>query len=381
MHAHVRAHAEHRPGVYRFRGRNGTVVYVGTSRRLRARLLSYFTRQRRRAKAPRILRHAVTLEWEYTADAFGALLLELREIKRHRPLFNAVHVSDEWPRGWIALTRAPVPGLRVVRDTDDPHAARAWGPFRHVGHLADAVRTLAELTGVRDCALETTPPQWRTAVHDGARTVRAPFAFADTRAGRATDRVAGCLRHALGSCPGMCIGHGNATDYAHAVERARAFLDGAQQPLLRQLAADMHASAERLEFERAAALRDRLERLQSLARRLQRFHADVDRLTLVYRGEGDAPRLYLIRRGTVRADLAMPHDADGWSGLDTLLDRTYASDDPPEVPTHALDEFALVARWFRAHPEALTTHAWRPGTPRPDWLSPGGNPTPAPLHT
>ncbi|MDQ6611595.1 MAG: GIY-YIG nuclease family protein, partial [Gemmatimonadota bacterium] len=133
---------------------NGAVVYVGQSRVLRTRLLSYFRARGSRNKAARILRHAFSIQWEYTPTEFGALLRELRLIKLHRPHFNSALVTDEWPRGYIAITGGAVPGLRVVPRSDYPDASAMYGPFRKVRELREAVQALAEFTGVRDCTLE-----------------------------------------------------------------------------------------------------------------------------------------------------------------------------------------------------------------------------------
>lgn len=86
--ATVRADCENRPGTYRMIADNDRVIYVGKSRRVRTRLLSYFRAKGRRNKAARILRHAVRIEWEYAPNEFSALLNELRLIKRYRPHFN-----------------------------------------------------------------------------------------------------------------------------------------------------------------------------------------------------------------------------------------------------------------------------------------------------
>src|SRR5690349_15648765 len=87
MRAHVRASAKDRPGVYRWLSPEGEVVYVGKSKKLRTRLLSYF-RCGSEEKGSRIVREAATIEWEYTPSEFAALLEELRLIKRYRPRLN-----------------------------------------------------------------------------------------------------------------------------------------------------------------------------------------------------------------------------------------------------------------------------------------------------
>ena len=88
MRAHVRATAKDRPGVYRMLSSDGEIVYVGKSKRVRTRLLSYFRCAFPEEKGARILREAERIEWEYTPSEFAALREELRLIKRLRPRFN-----------------------------------------------------------------------------------------------------------------------------------------------------------------------------------------------------------------------------------------------------------------------------------------------------
>lgn len=336
LHAEVRARCESRPGTYRMLGRDGGVLYVGQSRALRTRLLSYF-RARGRDRQARILRHAFALDWEYEPDAFAALLAELRLIKRHRPRFNCEGVADEWPRAYVALTRGRVPGLRIVRRTDDPDAESLWGPFRRVAALADAVRTLAELTGVRDCAID----------EPGAGARALGFAADVPTAAR----VPGCLRVELGTCAGPCVGAGEAEPYAEGVAAARDFLEARSDALLRAARERMGRAAGALAFERAAAWRDRERRLAWLHGRLAEFQANMDRLSVRYRvrGEGGQDRVYLLRRGTVRAELPAPATPEEHAALEALARRVYGGGEGV-LPAHDLEEFYRVASWFRRHP-------------------------------
>lgn len=329
----VRADCENRPGVYRMFGPNDTVLYVGQSVRLRTRLLSYFRAKGRRNKAARILRHAFRIEWEYTPTHFGALLRELRLIKQYRPHFNTMMVMDEWPRAYVALSGGPVPGLQVVSRSDHPGAVALFGPFRRVAQLRDAVRALAESTGIRDCTIET---------KSGTFPVRA--------------RVpAGCLRHAVGTCAGPCLGSAPLPAYQQEAEMVRAFLEGRTDAPLLALAGAMEEAAAALAFERAGVLRDRLALVRWLHERVQHFHANVDRLTFTYRAIGVDGREwhYLVRRGTVRAVVEAPEAPEAASTLAALEARVFAGPDPSgaDIPTHDLDEFYLVASWFRRHPE------------------------------
>jgi excinuclease ABC subunit C len=330
LRALVREGCENRPGVYRMLGSTGNVLYIGQSRVLRTRLLSYFRATGRRNKAARILRHAFQIEWEYTPTEFGALLRELRLIKQYRPPFNSMMVRDEWPRGYVALTGGAVPGLTVVNRSDHPQAMALFGPFRRVSTLREAVRSLAEATGIRDCT------------HD------------DVGRGSIRSRVPNCLRHDLGTCPGPCIGEATAETYQAAAHAVRDFLDGKGDAPIRQLEAQMHAASTALAFEHAAVIRDRLANVSWLHQRVQHFHANVDRLTFRYHALGPDGQewVYLIRRGTVRAERAMPTSDEERAEFRALQLRVYSGPDPTgaDIPTHDLDEFYLVASWFRRRP-------------------------------
>ncbi len=336
--AQVRDACEDRPGTYRMLGATGLVLYVGKAKRLRARLLSYFRaaqKNRRRDKQARILRHAHALEWEYAHSEFAALLRELRLIKQYRPRFNVLLNTDEAPRGWLALGGGAVPALRVVLRTDAADAPVLYGPFRRLHQLTDAVRALADATGVRDCG--------------GARPDPA------------------CLRAQVGAC--ACPGAARATskaarDYAARVALVRSFLAGRTRAPLDVLRARMHEAAEAWQFERAGSLKAKAEALEWLAGRLERFNAGADRLTFRYhaRGADGTERVYLIRRGTVRAECDAPESDDARAALDALAARVFgdAGDGAAggagassAVPTHDLDEFYLVASWFRRHPDEL----------------------------
>src|SRR3954465_3592779 len=93
MRSTVRESAADRPGVYRMLSSDGEIVYVGKSKRVRTRLLSYFGCAAE-GKGARILRDAVQIEWEYMPSEFAALLEELRLIKRFRPRFNVAMKRD-----------------------------------------------------------------------------------------------------------------------------------------------------------------------------------------------------------------------------------------------------------------------------------------------
>ena len=149
---------------------------------------------------------------------------------------------------------------------------------------------------------------------------------------------------------------------------ARAFLDGADDGPIERLRGDMQGASERMEFERAATLRDKLHRLEELREQFGKLRFAVETLSFLYtvRGyEGD-DRLYLIRRGRVRAEVPTPRTARDRRSVDELVQSVYS---PPEkktssVPTHEIDELLLLSSWFRRNPGELdnTRRADRPQT-------------------
>lgn len=361
LRALVRAGVENRPGVYRMLGPTGTVIYVGQSRVLRTRLLSYFRATGRRNKAARILRHAFQIEWEYSNTEFGALLRELRLIKQYRPHFNSMMVLDEWPRAYVALTGGTVPGLRVVSRSDEPGAISLFGPFRRVAQLREAVRALAEATGLRDCALEDTVRGVGAA--RGSALWFATDPDTKPRGAAPRSRAPGCLRHDLGTCAGPCIGAGEASVYREQAEMVRAFLEGHNDGPVQLLSEAMQHAASELAFEKAGVIRDRLALVQWLHERVQHFRANVDRLTFRYHATGPdgSEWIYLVRRGTVRAELRVPETPEEKHAYKALVKRIFQDADPAgaDIPTHDLDEFYLVASWFRRRPDEKkrTRHA------------------------
>ena len=115
MLALVKDDARDVPGVYRMTSADGEVIYVGKSKALRTRLLSYFRAKYPKDKGARILREAATLTWEHQPSEFAALLRELRLIKQLRPRYNVAMKRDARYHAFVRVSRPPAPRLHVVR--------------------------------------------------------------------------------------------------------------------------------------------------------------------------------------------------------------------------------------------------------------------------
>lgn len=328
--------ARNRPGIYRMLGSRGEIVYVGKSKSLRSRLLSYF-RCERGEKGHRILGEARGLEWEYQPSEFAALLRELELIKRHRPLLNVQHKRDGV---WSFLKLAPgaAPRLFVVHAVGDDPAAY-YGPFRGGRRVSEAVRELNDALGLRDCPQGT------------------PMRFADQPDLFSYEPTPRCHRMELRLCLGPCAGGCSQDQYRARVGMARAFLNGEADDPLRRLEERMQAAAERMEYELAGSLRNRLLRLQQLRDEFAELREALDGLTFLYQVpgvEGD-DRVYLVRRGTVRCVVPRPASKAEKRRLDRLCDEHFGRPEPRGglVSRHQVDEILLIARWFRLNPDEL----------------------------
>jgi excinuclease ABC subunit C len=339
LRADVRAACLNRPGVYRMIGPGNEVLYVGKSVRVRTRLLYYF-RADPGEKAAEIIRHTHHIEWEYAPSEFAALLIEMRSIQRCRPVYNVEHKRDR-VFCFIKLTREEAPRLLVVREVLDD-GATYFGPFRGPGRVRDVVREVQDLLELRDCRGSTR------------------MLFADQLDLFGADRQPLCMRADVRKCLGPCAGRCTKSEYSAQVELAQRFLNGDADVPLTILRQRMDTASDRLQFEYAAELRDRMMRLEQARAELLGLRGFIDSLSFVYEVPGNAGDdvAYVIRRGSIREEMTMPDE----SARDDLVERARRVLNRRETftrvaPTQAA-EILLLARWFRLRPEELQ-RTWR----------------------
>lgn len=339
MRTTVRDGAADRPGIYRMLSSEGEVLYVGKSKRVRSRLLSYFRCAYPEDKGARILRSAESIEWEYTPSEFAALLQELKLIKRFRPRYNVAMMRDARHYSFIKLTTGAAPKLIVVRGPTGEDVATYYGPFVGAQRLGEAVRELNDVTMLRDC-----------------RTDLKMF-FSDQRELFQLSRTPGCIRHEIAKCLGPCVGGCTAAEYDERVGLARAFLDGSDDGPLDVLRVKMERLSAEMEFERAAHYRDKLQRLEDLRAQFGRLRFAVENLSFMYTvpGHEGEDRVYLIRRGVVKAELGKPRTSKDRRGMKQLVEDIFSQAGKPnaQVPTHEIDELLLLSSWFRRFPQEM----------------------------
>lgn len=232
------------PGVYLMKDPQGTVLYVGKARDLRARVSSYFqdsadllnTRGPEIAHMAGLVCDVDFLDCETEVDA---LLTENRLIKDIQPQFNE-RLRDDKSFPYLEITtREDFPGVYVTRKPQ-PRGTRLFGPFTSAGGLRDAVNALQKVFKFRTCEL---------AIVEGDESRR---------------RFRPCLLHSINQCTAPCAALISKEDYHADVQRLIKLLRSKRSVVLRDMQKDMQAAAGRQDFEHAAVLRDRIKAISAL---------------------------------------------------------------------------------------------------------------------
>jgi excinuclease ABC subunit C len=326
------------PGVYGMIDRHGELIYVGKAKSLRVRLLSYFRPRSRGKKAARILARTASLVWEPCPSEFAALLRELELIRRWRPRCNVQGQPLRRLQTFMCLGRSPAPYLFLTRQPPQ-NVLATFGPIPGGRRAQDAVCRLNDLFMLRDC------PQAQEIV------------FPDQRQLFSSERPPGCLRFEIGTCLAPCTGTCARPTYSAKVRAAKQFLAGNDQEPLEELKKAMVTAAQAQQFERAAALRDRIDTLAWLVTRLERLRHARAKMSFVYPLTGKTgPTLwYLIHAGRTVRTIEAPKDEAGCKSARGALKAVYGdrSAELLESCEH-IDGMMLVVSWFRKYPRELT---------------------------
>ena len=315
---------------------DGKLIYVGKAKSLRVRLLSYFRPKSRDRKAGRILGSTRSIVWECLPSEFAALLRELELIRRWRPHFNVQGQPHRRRHIYVCLGRRPAAHVFLAARPAG-NVLACFGPIPPGETARQAVRCLNDGFRLRDC------PRKQVMV------------FADQGELFPVPRGAGCIRHEIGTCLGPCVAACSQASYGQQVRAVRAFLEGRDLSQLTVLERDMEAASAALVFERAAALRDRLQALRWLREHLERLERARRDHTFVYpiRGPEGEERWYLIHQGRVKAALAAPRSPEAAQAALGVIEPLYRSKttSTAALAVPEIDGVLLVAAWFRKHPE------------------------------
>jgi excinuclease ABC subunit C len=264
-----------RPGVYLMKDARGTVLYVGKAQSLRSRVRSYWQKQAAGGEIHLIrtvIDKIADLEYTMTDSVSEALLLEINLVKRYRPRYN-VRLKDDKSYPFIKITGEEFP--RVERTRRLPaDGSRYFGPYASASSVDEAMNLIRRLFPFRTCTLD---------IHEGRKAIERP-----------------CLLYHIKRCQAPCVGYIGKADYGAQIEQIERFLEGRQEDVVRELNRQMQAASEATEYERAAALRDKvksIERTMESQKMAAHRTTEEDVLGLAREDNQAAVQLFAVRGG------------------------------------------------------------------------------------
>ena len=226
------------PGIYIYKDAQGRIIYVGKSRNLRKRILSYFRdASALTPKTVAMIGHAASLETLSTTTEKEALLLEASLIKKHRPHYNIVLRDDKQYVLFRIAKDAPYPRLEVVRQARRDNA-RYFGPFTSGQAARETWKSIHRVFPLRRCV---------------------DRAF--------KNRVRPCLYHHIGQCLAPCTENVPVEEYASLIHRVELLLSGRSRELLDTLRHAMEDASEAMNYEQAAVFRDQIKAIERTVER------------------------------------------------------------------------------------------------------------------
>ncbi len=258
-----------RPGVYLMRDAAGQVIYVGKAARLKDRVRSYFGSPRGLEPKTRALREQIDdFECIIVGSAGEALLLEATLIKRHQPFFN-IRLKDDKRYPYLKIDlQNPWPRVYITRRIEKD-GARYFGPYASAGSVRATLDLVKKLFPWRSCTKEITG--------DDARP---------------------CLDFYIKRCIAPCTSFCTREEYDEVIQQVVLFLEGKADDLLRRLRQQMQSAAARMEFERAAMLRDQLRAIERTVERQAvstTRKEDLDIFGLARNGDQACVQVYFVR--------------------------------------------------------------------------------------
>ncbi len=320
------------PGSYQFKDAHGRVIYVGKAKSLRSRLSNYFQNPANLApRTAQMMATAETVEWIQVRNDVDALLLEHSLIKAHQPRFNirlrddksypflAVTLDDEWPRA-------------MVMRGSKRKGVRYFGPYGHAYAIRETLDLLLRTFPIRTCS--------------------------DNKLSRHQKLGRPCLLFHIEKCSGPCVGEIDREAYDVLVHELLDFLDGDTDSIVARLETEMRESADALEFERAARLRDRLDSVRKAIAKQQMVgdrSEDIDVIGIAEDELEAAVQVFYVRRGRVvgRKGFVLDRVEDVSPGelIDSILEGHYYDPPPLGLPKQVLVPVAsadpeLYERWL-----------------------------------
>ncbi len=278
------------PGIYLHKDAEGTILYVGKAASLRARVRQYFVDPSELTPKNRALVAKIAdIDYIVVGNEIEALILENEYIKRHQPKYN-VRLRDDknYPYIKVALTEDFPRVYRVRNFKQDRN--RYFGPYTNSGAVDATLDLMNKLFPFRTCRYDGStwapprgqendpPPEWKL------KRLARP-----------------CTQYYIHRCNAPCVGNASRAEYDAVIRQVLLFLEGKHDEILTDLRQQMDAAAENLEFERAAALRDRVRAVEQVLEKQKIVNTtgpgDQDVVALASEADETCAQVFFFRGG------------------------------------------------------------------------------------
>ena len=265
------ATCSNRPGVYRMFDADAKLLYVGKAKSLKKRLASYFRKSGLAPKTAALVARIAQVETTITANETEALLLEQTLIKEWRPPYNILLRDDKSYPFVFLSSEDEYPRLSLHRGAKK-RKGRYFGPYPSAGAIRESLNLLQKAFLVRQCE----DSYFR-------------------------NRTRPCLQYQIKRCKGPCVGLVSPEEYAEDVRHSVMFLEGRSNALADELNVGMEQAAMRLDFEKAAELRDQVAILRRVQdqQSMEGGNGDVDIVAAIVTPGGACVHLISVRGGRV----------------------------------------------------------------------------------
>ncbi len=225
------------PGVYQYLDKENTIIYVGKAKNIKKRVNSYFTKNHDSGKTRVLVKNIKTIKHIVVKTEIDALLLENNLIKKYKPKYNVL-LKDDKSYPWICIKKERFPRVfmtrRVIKD-----GSEYFGPYTSVKTIKALLDLIKELYTLRTCKYDLS----REKVNTGKYKV--------------------CLEYHLGNCLGPCEGLETEAHYNNSIKEIRNIIKGNFKESLESLTSLMMGFAEKMEFEKAQKIKEKLDRLSN----------------------------------------------------------------------------------------------------------------------
>ena len=320
------------PGVYGWLNNDRQLLYVGKSKSLRIRLLTYFAKNPSEKKMERIRQQSKYLIWEPISDELLALIREQELIFRWTPEFNSQGQPNRRLPAFLCVSDSKAANLFTTKQLTS-RVAKTFGPITGSRKLSEAAICCNYLFGLRDCADKT------------------KFEFNNQLQLFDELQTAQCIRHELGSCLAPCAGRCSKAQYKTNLARAVDFLEGKDRSVVKELEQKMLLAASCTQYEQAAVLRDRFKSGRWLDRQLDRLRDCQTRLNGILPIQARRNRtVWLVLSGgrLVGNTLKPSNQAQAKLVAEDFRKLARQSREPPSNRLDIKMQL-IISSWFRKH--------------------------------